>query len=270
MKKKTILFAFKRLMVLIIMIVVILPMTFAQGNASNYDWTNMSGQKIYEGEFKLAGKTGKAKYQYREAADGTPIYDGYLSGTRMFDGHFVFDGQGLHAEGDFSKNRQVGRWQWTKKYGAETAVIYFNYNGELSGKFILKWDGLTAEGTITKGRKPWLDSYSNYISYIKTSDGNIEAEGGFNYEDKGVGKWKIRENNGSIFKNCNSDYNHEWTYAIYDDDGYLKSWYFLDDSTGNKESIGRGVDRLLSSINHNIWSILNTFAFRQTLTLHYP
>lgn len=235
---------------------------------SEIDWTNSSGQKIYEGEFELAGIKGRAKYQYKEAASGTPIYNGYLVGTRMFDGHFVFDGQGLHAEGDFRQNRQVGTWHWSNKNGEETAVVYFNDNGELAGNFTFNWDGLKAEGTITKGRKPWLSSYTNYISNIKTTDNNIEAEGGFNYEDKGAGKWKVRETKGSILKRCNSNYNYEWTYAIYDKDGHLESWYFIDDSTGDKRNMGRAVNDLLYNINHNVWLTLNMFAFRQTLTLH--
>ena len=95
----------------------------------------------------------------------------------------------------------------------------------------------------------------------------MKQKGG-NYEDKGVGKWKIREKKGSIFKSCNSNYNYEWTYAIYDNDGYLKSWYFIDDSTGDKRSMGRAVNNLLHNINHDVGLTLNMFAFRQTLTLH--
>ena len=48
----------------------------------------------------------------------------------------------------------MGTWHWTYKNGAETAVVYFNDNGELAGNFEFNWDGLKAEGTITKGRKP--------------------------------------------------------------------------------------------------------------------
>ena len=235
-----------------------------------------SGLKTYEGEyelkglFELRGIMGKAKYQYMDAPEGTPIYDGCLIGTRMYDGPFVFDGQGLHAEGYFRKNRQIGTWHWENRNRNWTAVIHFNDNGELSGDFEFYWGGFKAKGVITKGRKPWGDSYTNYISHIKTSSSNIEAEGGFNNEDKGVGTWKVREFNGSVFrKQINSNYNNEWTYAVFEEPGYLGSWYFIDSSTGDKVDMGGKVNNILSNINHEVWKILSGFTFRQTLTLHY-
>lgn len=251
----------------------------AKNKEQKIEWTNSSGQKIYEGEFELFGVKGKAKYQYRDAPQGTPLKKGgVLNGTRMFDGHFVFEGNGITATGDFEENRQIGTWHFGKK-GVEKAIVNFNNNGELAGTFDFNWNDVIAKGEISKGQKKWSNIASNYISFIKVSitfstpEGpfKIEAEGGYNFEDKCVGNWKMREISNSNFLNrhCNNNYNYEWTFAIYDDPGSLKNWYFIDSSTGDKSSmVNTRINDILKTVNNIIWNILSSFTFRQTMTLH--
>ena len=68
-----------------------------------------------------------------------------------------------------------------------------------------------------------------------------------------------------MLKEYNSDYNKEWTYAVFNH-GYLEEWYFIDDSTGNKSHIGRDISQHSNVIKDKVWLTLNTFAYKQTMT----
>lgn len=91
------------------------------------DWPQLTNHKTYEGEFAafdLPKQSGKAKYQYIEK-----------EGKQILDGRFVFISKHFKAEGQFSNDYQVGRWEFTQ--GRLKSIINFDRDGIPDGNFFI-------------------------------------------------------------------------------------------------------------------------------------
>lgn len=112
-------------------------MSFAKmdkNNIESFSTTNINvleqslTHKTYEGPypaFDFPKNGGKAKYQYIENYDG----------SRIFDGDFEYQTNGLKVKGQFKNDYQVGQWHFIGDN--HTITINFNTNGYPDGEFVI-------------------------------------------------------------------------------------------------------------------------------------
>ncbi len=193
---------------------------------------NISAQnnnlKTYNGEFSMSGfdwypVKGNVTYQYRDAADGTRIFEGdfefsYIDYASMPNNVNKKKYRKFEAKGTFKNNRQVGQWTWKRTWHTETehgeelrCVLNFDDNGYVTGQF--QYD--------VKSGKVWMKGFIENgiivsLSY-KWATSNIIAEGRYNKEGKPMGKW-----------------NYGKAMMIYDSWGHFKEFYAVDPTTGDK------------------------------------
>ena len=193
------------------------------------------GNKIYAGDFTMPGvgfskqKKGRAEYEYRDAYDGTRIYEGLFYYTYK-DGSVNGKNTDI-VRGIYSNNRQVGVWMWRSYLfdythdiksclNYETMTINFDDNGVLNGKFSYKLDG------YFKNTKNISGDFSNgkltHLHYEELQ--GMPAKGDYSPSGKPIGVWMV---NG---------------YRIeFDNQGNLiKNWY-IDQATGDKHTVSMGI-----------------------------
>lgn len=202
------------------------------GHSTSDEWLCKNGQKIYEGEYLFGNIKGKAKYQYRDNADG----------TRCYDGNFEFFSEGFYAKGKFSNDCQIGTWKYNSN--SIVASINFDENGYLEDDFsYIKnnrnvYNGnVTVEGKCEEGCVRTISFKCN--AFI--AEGQFFSARNTNYGNHPVGTWKLTILN---------DPNHQYTYEsnsqnkpmtiIFNEEGHVKDWFFIDPSTGDKKSPQRG------------------------------
>ena len=211
----------------------------SQGELSSGNENIKRGDKRYNGEFSIAGvgfsnsgtQKGNAQYYYKDALDGTRIYEGEFLYT--FEDRYNSD----IVKGTYLNNRQVGTWKWysdrnEKEDGIEV-TINFNKNGILDGPFEYVWGPYSTfengDKSIVLERELYKGEYQagklKHLRYFSRKDG-IEAEGDFStvYPGTPVGKWKIRRSNRSVT-------------IEFDNQGRPATAYYFDPSTGDKHSV---------------------------------
>lgn len=226
--------------------------------STDYKWTCTNGQKIYEGEFELFGRSGKAKYQYREGPDR----------SRIFDGHFIFGEKGkTYAEGDFKDNHQVGKWEFEHSplgdawitFDEDSRIIRGSFSHQCGtyshayGKFIRPNDG------HRYGPYIYGDQRKNLITFIDYNDRGIMGEGGYNLDGEEDGEWRYQEGEGDRLKLIKAKY----------DDGKLLDSYYIERSTGDK--ILWGVENLRKYTKEIVvdhWQLISAFFIRDTRTYY--
>lgn len=174
--------------------------------------SNEPRHKTYSGEFsldKMAGgyvnnkdwRDGTATYQYKDAADG----------TRIFDGSFKFTKASVSANGNFQNNAQEGQWEWNYGSGVKTEIRFMLRQPH--GKFKVYNPNNTNvyfEGSISGGL---LEKDFLYTNGCETIRGKF-------YKGKPVGVWTYNscrqrpsdaeyDNNGNLIK--------RWGYDIFDE-----------------------------------------------------
>ena len=171
---------------------------------SKNDWQQLPNHKTYEGEFaafNLHKQSGKAKYQYIEK-----------EGRQIFDGRFVFVSKQFKAEGMFSNDFQVGRWEFTQ--GGLKTVINFDREGNPNGDYFiylmyissgnLIFDPYSVSfGYMSNGKFETISSLTNK-GYIVTSDYTLNQK---LYSRKVEGRTDIKWNyyNGFYILDNNGD-----------------------------------------------------------------
>ena len=195
------------------------------GRSTSEEWVCTNGQKIYEGDYPFGNKKGKAKYQYRDNADGTRCYDGY----------FEFTSKDFYVNGKFRNNCQIGTW--TYKLNNTKAIINFDEDGFLWGDFSYTDDFAMVKGKCMKGCVRTITfKCDDYIA-----EGQFFSANNTNYGNHPVGTWKL-----TILKDPNHQYTYESNYRnkpmtiIFNDEGNVEDWFFIDPSTGDKKSPQRG------------------------------
>ncbi len=202
---------------------------------NNFISAQSGNLKTYNGEFHMHGfgysseikkVTGIATYYYRDAPDG----------TRIFEGDFSFECEHRYEEkmkyevnGSFKNNKQIGKWGWRRTgyqnsiYVEEECTINFDENGVLNGAFDL-WIG-----SDTNNRDRWMKGvFENgkiaSISY-KLLD-YVTAEGRYNKDGEPMGKWSVT--------GTDVPPNYVLNYDAY---GRCLDAYYIDQSTGDKKRI---------------------------------
>lgn len=211
----------------------------SQGELSSGNENIKRGDKRYNGEFSISGigfsnsgtQKGNAQYYYKDALDGTRIYEGEFLYT--FKDRYNSD----IVKGTYLNNRQVGTWKWysdrnEKEDGIEV-TINFNENGILDGPFEYVWGPYSTfengDKSIVLERELYKGEYQagklKHLRYFSRKDG-IEAEGDFStvYPGTPVGKWEIRRSNRSVT-------------IEFDNQGRPATAYYFDPSTGDKHSV---------------------------------
>lgn len=179
--------------------------------------------KTYNGDFKLKGfgygenysaVDGIANYQYKEALDGSRIFEGKFSFSRKAQGPY---GTNANAKGYFKNNKQVGLWTWDIPAGTYDdgihSEIFFNENG-LPVKFDISIGNLNRPrrsyfcGTFENGKLKKIFYKDNFL---------VKCSGEYNADGKPIGNWSIEEdgqeniimsfdNNGKLIKSGYRDY----------------------------------------------------------------
>lgn len=175
----------------------------------------------YKGDFTMIGFSdspkglssisynGTADYQYRDAPDGTRIFEGEFSFTATDDENNSFT-----VHGEFRNNKQVGDWIWR---GGCYIKIHFNHEGIPDGDFVM---GAT-EGTFKDGELVY------YRAIRRESRRAIEASdmiAGNLSKGKCLGTWKI----------YGDDIENGPAYVVFDEKGNVSKAYVVDRSTGDR------------------------------------
>ncbi len=175
--------------------------------------------KTYKGEYTWGSIKGVAKYQYLDKEGG----------GRIFEGDFLFNSNNSFVfMGKMKNNRQFEEWKYQWLYIDDfynesevlTSTIYFNENGNPTGKFeVYNLGGKTLyRGTIKSG-------YIINDFYFKNHE--IEIWGQYNSNGKPIGEWKCKTKVRGTLYSAKSNYS--------DDGRMLKNWYWThyDNSTGD-------------------------------------
>ena len=225
------------------------------------NWACNNGQKIYEGEYELFGRSGNAKYQYREGPNR----------SRIFDGHFIYVGN-TYAEGDFKDNHQVGEWKFENSPIGDVRITFDENKRIITGAFSHRYDiygnniYCQADGNFMRADDGHLygpiiygDKRKNRITFIEYRNsvtGFLYGRGDYNLDGKEKGKWLFKQGEGDRFKSIT---------AKYDDYGNLLESYYIENSTGDK--IPWGVEQISKYIRtavDNHWEMISSFFLRDT------
>lgn len=228
------------------------------------------GNKRYNGEYSISGigfsnsgtKKGNAQYDYKDAPDGTRIFEGKFSYTYedRYDSYVV--------NGNYLNNRQTGTWRWVSKSNGysesqkKEVTINFNDNGKLDGSFSYSY-GLFGEylggNKWTSGRKNVSGDFVNgrlKRLYYWSIEDKATAEGYYSTTNEGtpVGKWKVTgENvpNGSVT-------------VEFDNRGNLINAVYFDPSTGDKRRVPEWICRYPESIYKDAINLIRRYCYRDT------
>ena len=132
---------------------VLICMALLLSVSATYAQSGCSATKTYSGKFSLNNMAGgyvnnkdwldgAATYQYRDASDG----------SRIFDGDFEFTKLRVSAKGRFYNNCQDGKWEWHYGNGVKSEIIF--RNKKPNGKFKVYSPNKTAlyiQGEIFEG-----------------------------------------------------------------------------------------------------------------------
>lgn len=243
----------------------------SQGELSSGNENIKRGDKKYNGEFSISGigfsnsgtQKGNAQYYYKDALDGTRIYEGEFLYT--FEDRYNSD----IVKGTYLNNRQVGTWYWVSKSGDNSesqekeVEINFNDNGKLDGAFKFSYN-IVGKHTMD-GHKwtKWVKSVSgDFVNgrlkrlYYWSREDHVEAEGYFSTIDAGtpVGKWKVTGE-----KVPNSSVTIE-----FDNRGNIISAVYFDPTTGDKHRVPEWICRYPESIYKDAINIIRRYCYRDT------
>lgn len=214
---------------------------------------NAQGLKTYSGFYKAKNMnlfgTPKATYTYKNAEDGTRIYEGNFTYTCVTKPN-IYD----KVTGRFHDDCKEGLWTFTDKSPTESKVLKINYSeGYRSGTYEYTYISKGAikeslkttmkEGVMVGPVSGHLTSYNFHIyDYGVASSRGVIGKGTFNgqTDEKGLadGLWKL------IMKN---EKDNKTMLTFYDkwEHGVVKESYYIDDSTGDK----------IECATHETWGI---------------
>lgn len=175
-----------------------------------------SNLRVYKGKLKWNGTEGDAEYHYRDAADGTRIWEGSFEWFYESTYQGVVYGTTIH--GQLKNNRQVGKWYMEKKEGGKVLESYvtFDDEGHPSGQFELKFGSLY-EGTIQSGIFVGDFFYDSDCSHSPSN----YVRGSFNTKGLPEGEWQLHA------KVEGTWYNWKYVFSGKDPDMFGR-WYYED------------------------------------------
>jgi len=200
---------------------------------------NAQELKVYTGPFSPL-KGGQVTYQYRDAPDG----------SRIFEGTFEFYRSGkdyLRIKGQFKNDRQIGDWTWEYNNRHVVSITFYD-NG---CKFECQGLGRTSQ------------------SYIKGTIGIILRERSitsYDLYDAGIGrilrmKWDSDgEQDGPWYVKMDSEH------PLYKRDKMGGKWYYVSESTGDKVESSDiwGLQSAMDAAEEWAWSELRPCFMRST------
>jgi len=196
---------------------------------------NAQGLKTYSGPYRanahfLLG-TQKATYTYKNAEDGTRIYEGNFTYSCITNPKLY-----LKVTGRFHDDCKEGLWTYTDKSTSETKTLKINFKeGYRNGIYEYTY---TTRGTVKESLKATMKDgvmigpvSGHVVQYDYQFGGGrcVWGKGIFCGQTDGSWKLTMKLGDGS-------------TRVFYDkwEHGVKKESYYIDDTTGDKEDIGGG------------------------------
>lgn len=209
-----------------------LAWTFMFVMSFNHVFAQNNTLKTYSGEFVMQGfgtiggsakakVEGNAIYHYRNAPDG----------TRIFEGSFSFsDGKGRTVQGEFKNDKQVGRWVWKRETASTNdnsrCIIVFDDNGRVNDFNI--WEGGNMndnEQLIQKQYWVQASCSAGDVCYVMYHDNVVEMNGSVSVYGRPTGYWNLAGKRIPTGK-CK---------LFYDYHGTRGDGYYIDETTGDKK-----------------------------------
>lgn len=207
---------------------------------------NAQGLKTYSGAYRanahfLLG-TQKATYTYKNAEDGTRIYEGNFTYSCITNPKLY-----LKVTGRFHDDCKEGLWTFIDKSTSETKTLKINFKeGYRNGIYEYTY---TTRGTVKESLKATMkdgvmigpvSGRTNYYDYHiyeygGTSERSVMGQGLFcgQTDEEGLadGSWKLTMKLGDGSTRVFYD---KWEHGV------KKESYYIDDTTGDKEDLGGG------------------------------
>ena len=207
---------------------------------------NAQGLKTYSGAYRanahLLLGTQKATYTYKNAEDGSRIYEGNFA-------YSCTSRPNLYTKvtGHFHDDCKEGLWTYTDK-SSETKTLKINFKeGYRNG--IYEYTYTTSKGTIKESLKTTM-KYGVMIGPVSGrtvqydyQDGIVMGQGVFSgqTDEEGLadGTWKLTMKLGDGS-----------TLVFYDkwEHGVIKECYYIDNTTGDKEKINGGIPSVIIDV----------------------
>lgn len=210
---------------------------------------NAQGLKTYSGAYRanahfLLG-TQKATYTYKNAEDGTRIYEGNFTYTCITNPKLY-----LKVTGRFHGDCKEGLWTYIDK-SSETKTLKINFKeGYRNG--IYEYTYTTRKGTIKESLKATMKDgimvgpvSGRTVQYSYQCGGGriVMGQGVFSgqTDEDGLadGSWKLTMKLGDGSTRVFYD---KWEHGV------IKESYYIDDTTGDKENIDGGIPYVISDI----------------------
>ena len=199
--------------------------------------TNAQETKVYSGPYTPL-KGGHVTYQYRDAPDG----------SRIFEGDFDFKDGNMRIKGQFKDDCQVGNWTWYYGLG-HTVNITFYDNG---CKFECKGLGRTSRSYL-KGTIGRIMREPRMITSLEIYDAGIGRFLRMKWDSSGnqSGPWQAKMNKNE---------------PLYTRDEMGGKWYYVKESTGDKEERSDlwGLQTAMDEAEAWAWSELRPCIMRST------
>lgn len=201
---------------------------------------NAQGLKTYSGPYRanahfLLG-TQKATYTYKNAEDGTRIYEGNFIYSCITNPKLY-----LKVTGRFHDDCKEGLWTYTDKSTSETKTLKINFKeGYRNGIYEYTY---TSKGTIKESLKATMKDgvmvgpvSGHAVQYVfQGGSQGVMGKGVFSgqTDEDGLadGSWKLTMKLGDGSTRVFYD---KWEHGV------IKEIYYIDDTTGDKEDIKEG------------------------------
>ena len=232
--------------------------------------------KMYKGEFPLRvysgpglenydGKQiGYTEYEYKDAPDGSRIYEGSFHYTHN---EKESDYYKKVVTGNFYNNKQVGKWEWCTKdrwydQNKIAKIVYvsiiFDSNSVADGRFVIFSQNngrhrylyfRDISGVFTKGKITSLSYYSD--------KDKVTAKGKYSAFDLGtpIGKWTI----------SGKDVPDGEVVLEFDNQGrFIKQPVYYDKSTGDKHYVSDWICNYPKEIYNRVINTVERHCYRDT------
>lgn len=222
------------------------------------DEDDINGLNQYEGVFSMPGfashgnenREGKAVYYYKNATDG----------TRLYEGVFKFSGNsGTEFMGKYKNNKQIGKWFW-KQSGERFTIngnLSFNNEGIVNGDY-----DMTVKDNIARTdyrysyeiHSTFRDGRLTYINEYDVTTG-IRAIGKYSYYTSDpIGEWTLK----------GGDVPNGEAKIVFDTNGNCIEAFYFDKSTGDKYTLARWLREYPKSRYRDIVMSVRNRCFRDT------
>lgn len=209
---------------------------------------NAQGLKTYSGAYRANAHflfgTQKATYTYKNAEDGTRIYEGNFTYSCTTNPNLY-----KKVTGRFHDDCKEGLWTYIDK-SSETKTLKINFKeGYRNG--IYEYTYTTSKGTIKESLKATMKNgvmvgpvSGRAVQYVyEYGSRSVMGQGVFSgqTDEDGLadGTWKLTMKLGDGSTRVFYD---KWEHGV------IKESYYIDDTTGDKENINGGIPSVISDI----------------------